>query len=267
MTSISQLILGCHSIASLPSRRQALGLLKSAWNLGVRHFDTAPIYSQGYSEALLGQAFHGLDDAKITTKAGLYSIPSLILPVGLAMRLNALRSLVQRPVSSLPSASSEFSDEPNDFSPSNQLIASLARLQRTDVDVLLLHEIFPWMCPPALIDQLCALVSNRLVSRLGYGGEYSNNFLEQSLPPWINVMQIPFPREECLLRQLCEWIERHSEIEVRLFGLFRHDNPDCRAERLKLASALLQQYPNLRLLFSCRSQHRLEANLRILLGS
>lgn len=55
----SVLVLGCARIGSTLTalnRRQSLALIDEAYELGVRHFDTASIYGQGDSERYLGEA-------------------------------------------------------------------------------------------------------------------------------------------------------------------------------------------------------------------
>ena len=52
-------------------------VLKLAENLGLKNFDTAPLYSKGYSELLIGEAFKGNKKINVTTKIGSYKIDYL----------------------------------------------------------------------------------------------------------------------------------------------------------------------------------------------
>ena len=51
--------------------RTATAVLHESYDRGVRHFDTAQGYGDGRSEAIVGAALAGLDDAEIATKSSL----------------------------------------------------------------------------------------------------------------------------------------------------------------------------------------------------
>ena len=57
MSGVDRLGFGCVAHAGLASPRQARDLLEGVLDLGIRHFDTAPVYGRGYSERLLPGAF------------------------------------------------------------------------------------------------------------------------------------------------------------------------------------------------------------------
>ena len=84
--SISELGIGTAPIGGWPTileEEKALETLESAWKNGIRYFDTAPLYSKGYSELLLSEAFKYKKNIKVITKVGYYSIPKInILVVG-----------------------------------------------------------------------------------------------------------------------------------------------------------------------------------------
>ena len=44
-----------HTPAPVPSEREAIALLESAFDVGIRYFDTAPSYGDGVSERRLGR--------------------------------------------------------------------------------------------------------------------------------------------------------------------------------------------------------------------
>ncbi len=106
------------------SQQAALDTVDAAWDLGVRFFDTAPLYGSGLAEERLGQALAGRprEEYTVSTKVG-----------------RLLRS---------GAASSEFLGAPPleaffDFSPEavrRSLTESLRRLRLDAVDVLLLHD-------------------------------------------------------------------------------------------------------------------------------
>ena len=90
---------GCVALAGLASPRQARNLLEGVFELGIRHFDTAPIYGRGYSERLVGDFLRDKrQHVSIATKFGLSLRRAPRLPLGLAMRLNTLRGVLRRAV-------------------------------------------------------------------------------------------------------------------------------------------------------------------------
>jgi D-threo-aldose 1-dehydrogenase len=62
---------GCASLYGLPGRRERRALLESAYDLGIRHFDVAPIYGLGIAEAELADFAQRHTDIRIATKFGI----------------------------------------------------------------------------------------------------------------------------------------------------------------------------------------------------
>lgn len=59
-------------------RRQALETVRRAYQLGLRYFDTAPLYGRGKSEEAVGEALRGCprDDFVLSTKVGRLLVPA-----------------------------------------------------------------------------------------------------------------------------------------------------------------------------------------------
>jgi aryl-alcohol dehydrogenase-like predicted oxidoreductase len=75
---VSEFGLGCARIGGIfqSDTRGFVNLLSAARDAGINFFDTADMYSQGESEALIGRAFRGVRDrVVIASKAG-YSLPT-----------------------------------------------------------------------------------------------------------------------------------------------------------------------------------------------
>jgi D-threo-aldose 1-dehydrogenase len=73
--ALDEFVLGCSQLGGLyrpMSDAEAQSVLERAWELGVRHFDTAPHYGTGLSERRLGRFLHGLprDAFTVSTKVG-----------------------------------------------------------------------------------------------------------------------------------------------------------------------------------------------------
>jgi D-threo-aldose 1-dehydrogenase len=70
--STSALGLGCAEVFSLPRERDRRSVFEVAYELGVRHFDVAPMYGLGVAEPELGRFLRARrDDVTIATKFGI----------------------------------------------------------------------------------------------------------------------------------------------------------------------------------------------------
>lgn len=67
----SQIGLGCGTLTGRATLREARALVEAALDLGIRYFDTAPLYGMGTSEEVLGDVVGNMPDVIIATKVGL----------------------------------------------------------------------------------------------------------------------------------------------------------------------------------------------------
>ena len=100
MNSGDRIGFGCVQLSSFRSASQALKSLKSAFDQGIRWFDTAPLYGQGYSELLLGKFLKSLPASErravlVTSKFGLGPSTRPKLPPEIALPLNHIRKTIQ----------------------------------------------------------------------------------------------------------------------------------------------------------------------------
>ncbi len=169
---------GCVSLTRQPSLRKALDLLAVAFDGGITHFDTAPVYGSGYSEKILGRFIHGRrEKVTITTKCGLGSAASSAIPPGLALPLNALKRRWKAPPSppagiELPIALS-FRTIDEDYVRA-ALTASLGNLQTSYIDFYLLHEALPAFLTPGALSFLREQQKNGVIRQLGIAAAYVN---------------------------------------------------------------------------------------------
>jgi D-threo-aldose 1-dehydrogenase len=85
---------GCAGLFRLPQRSARRSVLDAAWAAGIRHFDTAPMYGLGLSEAELGAFLKGRRaDATVTTKFG---IEPTLLARGVGLCQAPVRALLAR---------------------------------------------------------------------------------------------------------------------------------------------------------------------------
>jgi D-threo-aldose 1-dehydrogenase len=141
----SALGLGTTSLLRLPNDQQRLEILDRAFELGIRHYDTAPYYGYSAAEANLGHFLHHRRDrVTVTTKfgiqpprvAGLPRIADLAkritrrLPLARRLLAHQATKLVQRNAFSVADAE-------------KSLEGSLRNLGTDYIDIYLLHEAGP----------------------------------------------------------------------------------------------------------------------------
>ncbi len=165
---------GCSQLMGRSTLRESLALLNTAFDAGIRHFDTAPSYGYGRAEAVLGQALRSRrDQITITTKFG-------ILPPRNQHALGMIRSMVRPVVRNLPGIRSKLSRAAGAlkararFGPEElrmSIEASLRALQTDYIDVLLLHEARADDLSDALFEQLERSVGEGKICNYGLGSE------------------------------------------------------------------------------------------------
>jgi aryl-alcohol dehydrogenase-like predicted oxidoreductase len=126
------------------SRRERVRLLQVAFDCGLTHIDTAPLYGSGAAEEAIGALPAGVRDAiTVATKVG-YRPPSLV-------RVAAARA-----------ARRAAAAESGLFAPAEvraSLEGSLRRLRRPTVDLVLLHDVQAAAVDDELLGELDALLA------------------------------------------------------------------------------------------------------------
>jgi D-threo-aldose 1-dehydrogenase len=141
--SSTHLGFGCSQLMGGITRRQSVALLETAFDAGIRHFDTAPSYGYGRAESVLGEVLRSRrEQVTIATKFGILPprnksvlgiARGIALPLvkhlpGIKSRLSrAARGLATRPTFSAGALGASID-------------ASLAALRTDYIDILLLHE-------------------------------------------------------------------------------------------------------------------------------
>jgi D-threo-aldose 1-dehydrogenase len=140
--SIPVIGFGCSSLASV-GRKNAIGLLESAFDVGIRHFDVARYYGYGETEGILGTFIKSRRaQVTVTTKFGIEPprrTNALRIALGVGRRflrhVPSARKVVQRHVSVLVKS--------NAFSAADaqrNLETSLRELGTDYIDFYLLHD-------------------------------------------------------------------------------------------------------------------------------
>lgn len=168
---ISQLSLGTAQLHNCASRKARVRLLKEAFDLGITHFDTAPLYGDGSAEEALGIAAKGNRcNITIATKFGLTAsrwlgrLGATGLPLYLARSVLARRGLISWPKRDF--AAPQMSKSLNE---------SLTALQTDYLDIFFLHE--PWLedleSNEELLKRLSAEKTSGRIRHIGLaGGEF-----------------------------------------------------------------------------------------------
>ena len=200
----SSLGFGCGRIFGGRGIKQSAQLIEAALSVGIRHFDVAPSYGDGTAESALGDVLVGVNNVTITTKYGITAPKTSFISASLggfyrrairptlatrpALKQNLLQAV--RSINNLQRKSVQPL-EPRVIGIEELVIGieqSLARLRRTRIDVLLIHEpdqfVLSHQLRLALDDQV---TSGRIGSYgLGYGR------VVDSAPLFGSVLQCKF---------------------------------------------------------------------------
>jgi aryl-alcohol dehydrogenase-like predicted oxidoreductase len=266
----SRLGFGCVALTAFPTVRAAHRLLDCAFEAGVTHFDTAPIYGQGYSELVLGKflAKHR-GQVTVATKFGMAPRRPPLLPAAIALWLNALR---KKP----PAVQSQPSEEDRAQTDAfvcrrkitraqvlAQFEASRRALKIDTIDIYLLHEGLPATLEPAAMDALRELKSKGLVRKLGLAtnGRYYLNLQAAEIAEW-DILQYEsgaaWPEHDSLLQLFPD--------KMHIFHSCLHGIPKTNATPavVKLLTARLAGNPSGKVLFSSKSVDHIRQTLAAL---
>jgi aryl-alcohol dehydrogenase-like predicted oxidoreductase len=202
---IARLGLGCARLFGGVEAMASARLVEAALAAGVVHFDTAPSYAYGQSEEVLGDVLAGVAGVTVATKVGLNAIgaPSragtlyrrLVRPA--LARTPALKSALLRARRRTASESRAVSRRVLGTDEIEASVdSSLARLQRSRIDILLVHEPDQFVIDEALRERLEALVRNGTIAAYGlaYGrsvaggapfGHILQSAYDPTTPAWV----------------------------------------------------------------------------------
>lgn len=185
---------GCARLTANPSVREALHNLSTAYDHGIRYFDTARLYGYGRAEAILGNFIRDKrDSVMIATKAGLNPREFHGL-IGLGM-LNIMRkgakALSTFRKSASPSGSPLIGQRITDPKLLRQsLERSLKELRSEYVDILLLHEFTIEEANRVGVVRFCEdVIREGKVQRIGIGSESCKTMKEGDLHNVYSLIQ------------------------------------------------------------------------------
>lgn len=261
---------GCVGLTAMDSYFAARKILDNAFGLGIRHFDTAPLYGRGYSEMIVGDfAKNQRDQVTIATKFGLGEggLPGLS-PV-VAVSLNRLKNMLKGSRRPANTAASGGDGEPELYVRKitrDDLAAgmnnSLRRLKTSYIDYYLFHEGVPAFLTPEALDYLQDLKNKGVVRKIGLAINSAHllKLEEQDIAPW-DVLQ--YEGGVAAAQML---LERYPEKEHIHHSCLKHGmgasglNSEEKAGHILASAAKLN--PSGKILFSTKNRSRLHQNIK-----
>ncbi len=283
---------GCSSLTSV-GRKNAIRLLETAFDAGIRHFDVARYYGYGETEGILGTFIKSCRaQITVTTKFGIEP-PRRTNALRLALRVGrrilrfvpSARKLVQQRASALVKGNAFSVADAN-----RNLETSLRELRTDYIDFYLLHDYVAGSHSSGeLIAFLAQAVKAGKIRRFGLGTSIENVLLALDCEPDLcGVMQfqnsvITRNRDKLPSQSPHKVVITHGSLAGAyrsLSSFFKANNNrakewsagldlDCSDERT-LAALLLNfsvdANPNGLLLFSARSPDRIKDNTKAVLN-
>jgi predicted oxidoreductase len=262
---LTNLGFGSSSLSSLSSFKEARLLLNTAFDLGIRHYDTAPLYGQGYSELIIGKVFRNKRaDISITTKFGLGNSNPIHIPVQVALPLNYYKKKIQKNenqaltnIIASPQTLAFRKIEAAQIEKS--IYESLKRLKTDYVDYYLLHEGVPSFLDEKAMNVLFSLKKRGIVKNIGIATDYFNivSIPSDILLEW-DTLQYEVVRETS---GSFKFIPTSSDKVHFLHSVLKNIKRTQKEYNPKLAAELLfqavQANPKGKVLFSTRSVQNL----------
>lgn len=179
MPTTDNLGFGCVALTQHTFLKDAEKILDVAFNNGIKHFDTALLYGNGYSEKILGSFIKNKrHEITIATKCGLGNVDQTNISISLALLLNAIKNKIKKPAVSnsitIP-ALTEFRSISLDYV-KQSLNISLKNLKTDYIDYYLLHEALPSFLTPEAAAYLMMQKQDGVIRNLGVASSYVNLF-------------------------------------------------------------------------------------------
>lgn len=196
---------GSASIASLASSYKVNNLLRQTYKAGIRHFDTAPLYSQGYAELLIGNFIKPRrQEVTITTKFGYTHQVKPSISEHLALPLNYIRKKIKGHKQTNPAHTTTTNQAPPHLSErkidksniEQSLKGSLERLKTDYIDYYFLHEGLPHFLTEDAMQYLLDLRVNGIVKKIGIAtnAHHINTLDNTAVADW-DVLQYEYSEE------------------------------------------------------------------------
>jgi len=261
--------IGSASLSSMRTQGEVLSLLHTAYDLGIRHYDTAPLYGRGYAELLIGKfAKKKRNEISIATKFGLGDCETGKLPPALALPLNYYNKKLRgiKPPIREPDAAPSLMPH-RDITAANiqqSLNRSLQRLQTDYVDYFLLHEGRPSFLNNEAKRLLQELKQQGVIRKIGVATNWYNiaAIQPEELDGW-DVLQYDMYNEESK-----SLLQKHPDKMHIIHSVIRNEaivnmpktvvEQDIAGYKMAACAGLLHSG---KVLFSTRSKTKLKDNV------
>ena len=173
----STLGFGCVSLTQHTFLRDAQNILEKAFDEGITHFDTAPVYGNGFSEKILGSFIKNKRSrVTITTKCGLGNFNQPAINLNMALLLNAIKNKLRNKTENAENFQQTlFPFRSIDINyVKHHLQKSLQNLQTEFIDYYLLHEAIPAFLTPDAADFLNEQKQKGIIGEVGVATSYIN---------------------------------------------------------------------------------------------
>ena len=229
LKNYSRIGFGTSRLHHFHSSSERIRLLSKAHEVGVRYFDTAPLYGHGLAEREIGKFLKLLNcrsEITIATKFGLMPnkiverFPKLLMP------FIASRKLIEK----IGPRYSKFFRPQKDFSVKKliqQVEVSLSRINSDYIDIMYLHE------PESMdLNQLEglktateSLLRQGLVRQFGVSSDWlTAKWLHENTPEIASVLQIKAPSIESI--SSLQWINKNATVTYGHFQSIRMEPKD-----------------------------------------
>jgi hypothetical protein len=278
-TVTSRIGFGCAGLIGGRRLRESQALIDAAIEVGIRHFDVAPIYGQGLAENALGACLANIGvPVTITTKVGLarpapqYGI-SRWLHTAARSTLKFAPALRQNLGSKAYAMARRTAFGVEDVQAS--LTESLQRLRRDRIDILLLHEPDVEDITPALIGWLERQRAAGIAGIIGFGSRrekvaailerwpgaefIQTNWVPGEATPAVGGRLLSLHGAARALARTRERMMRDADFDAQIAEAVADGTPsDDTLVRMLSASALAEQ-PDAMLLMASKEPKRVRA--------
>ncbi len=270
-TSVKNLGFGCVALTSSQTESHALKLLETAFAGGIVHYDTAPLYGQGYSEKILAKFIkRKREKLTITTKFALSPLQVKRIPAWMALPLNSLRKKLSgkqiSPNRDIKSVASKLAYRKITLAQvERDLQKSLQRLKTDYIDYYILHEGMPSFLEDGAYEFLYAKKETGIIKHIGLGCDFINfkDEIPEIFKGW-DVLQ--YGCENILNKQ--NLVLNFPDLLHFQHSIFKNINKELLKgkEGNNIAGAALalavMNNPTGKVLFSTSNQRHLENNLK-----
>jgi aryl-alcohol dehydrogenase-like predicted oxidoreductase len=263
---IKKIGLGTASLTSIGSYKESINLLNVAYDMGIRHIDTAPLYGSGYAEIIVGDFLKNKrDDIFVTTKFGLDG--SKIVLKNLTRQFLWLNKLKKSYFSknneqNVTVLNVEYRLITKDYV-EKSLITSLRRLNTDCIDAFLLHEALPNFLTEDALTFLSKSKEKGDVKYLGIGTSIDyvldNKFIDNDIFDIYQYQGSDVNKNELMYSKF----QNRIHFQHSIFSSIIKD-----AENINYSSHLknaLKNNINGKMIFSTRSVENLKLNLKDIL--